>query len=169
MDSAPTVPKRNDPPKGVNVYSRSRAEEISGKDPNCHYEWASTNPDHPQYAGKKLRRHEIGGPGNYAMCEPWEIVPSDEIEQGRKRADESKRFDTATRNGSLVLLKTSKENAALYETVNNNAASGYTKGLAQGHHGGTPGYTRTKVRAEVGNMETGAERAEFEDVLNGGT
>jgi hypothetical protein len=169
------VARRNDPPTGVDVYSQSRAFEISGRDPNAVYEWASVDADHPQSAWLKLQRQEIGGGSAigpdgkpcYAMVEPWTVVPAGEVVQGKQRADGPRTpFDTAVRNGRMVLLKTSKENAAKYEAINAMKADGYSRQLTDGVRGGSSGVT-TKIRGHIGTAESGAERASVNDVLNG--
>lgn len=117
-DEAKTVPPRNDLKK-VEVYAVSRAAELQGKDPSCHYQWMSTDPSNSVgYYGKYTRRHELGDlSSGYAAAEPWEFVSSNEVTAGRPRDDQGKPIDTAMRHGDLVLMKTTSENYEVYQEI----------------------------------------------------
>jgi len=131
-DTAPVVPARNDLKK-VEVYAVSRASELAGKDPNCVYQYMSTDPANPSYYQRFLGKHEIGDPeSGYATAEPWEFVSSgeDKVTQGRPRDDQGKGVDTAMRHGSLVLMRTSKENHAIYDEIDRRKDAAKTKRLA---------------------------------------
>lgn len=113
------VPSRNDAPAGLDLHSRSQAHELSGQDPNFTYEYKSTDPKHPQYFGNYLKRREIGNPvAGYTFVEPWELVHQGEVEQGRKRADDTKGVDTKVTHGSMVLMRTPKANAQKAHLMN---------------------------------------------------
>lgn len=114
----PTVPKRKDPKK-VEVYARSRAFELAGRDPNCRYQWMSKDPSNPSFYGKFTRKHEIGNPATgYAQVDAWEFVSStDGVTMGRPRDDQGKPIDTALHNGDLVLMKTAAENHEAYAEI----------------------------------------------------
>lgn len=125
------VPPRNDLKK-VEVYGRSRAFELAGRDPDGHYEYKSLDPANPSYYGKFQHRHEVGdAQSGFAIAEPWEFVSSkDGVTTGRPRDDQGKPVDTAMRNGDLVLMRTSKDNAAVYEEIDRLKALAQTKQLA---------------------------------------
>lgn len=114
----PTVPARNDLKK-VEVYAVSRALELAGRDPESAYQYMSTDPANPSYYGKFLTKHEVGDPeSGYATAEPWEFVSTTEgVTTGRPRDDQGKAVDTAVRHGSLVLMRTSKTNHAVYGEI----------------------------------------------------
>lgn len=114
----PTVPKRKDPKK-VEVYSRSRAFELAGRDPGSKYQWMSKDHGNPSYYGKFTRPHEIGNAATgYAQAAAWEFVSSaDGVTNGRPRDDQGKPIDTALHNGDLVLMRTTAENYAAYEEI----------------------------------------------------
>jgi len=96
----------------MEVYAESRAYQLRNQDPKFAYQWASKDPAHPQYVGNYLRRREIGNQATgYSIQDPWEVVQEGAVEQGRKRADDGKPVDTTVSNGSLVLIRTPKENA----------------------------------------------------------
>ena len=72
----PTVPKRKDPKK-VEVYARSRAFELAGRDPGCKYQWMSKDPSNPSFYGKFTRKHEVGNAATgFATADAWEFVSS---------------------------------------------------------------------------------------------
>jgi hypothetical protein len=117
LEEPKIVPPRNDLKK-VEVYAVSKALEISGKDPGCEYEYKSTDPNHPGYYGNYDHQHEIGDSSvGFATVEAWEPVSRKEVTQGRPRDDQGKPIDTAIRHGSLVLMKTTKENHAAYAEI----------------------------------------------------
>jgi hypothetical protein len=114
----PTVPKRKDPKK-VEVYARSRAFELAGRDPGCKYQWMSKDPSNPSFYGKFTRKHEVGNAATgFATADAWEFVSSTEgVTTGRPRDDQGKPIDTALHNGDLVLMKTTADNHAVYEEI----------------------------------------------------
>lgn len=114
----PVVPKRKDPKK-VEVYARSRAFELAGRDPGCKYQWMSKDPSNPSYFGKFTQAHEVGNAATgFATADPWEFVSSTEgVKTGRPRDDQGKPIDTAMHNGDLVLMKTTTDNYAVYEEI----------------------------------------------------
>lgn len=152
-DQPAKVPPRNDQKK-VEVYARSRASEISGKNPDSHYEWKSTDPKSPGYYGKYTSKHEIGNDlSGYAMAEAWEFCSNkDGLEPGRPRDDTGKPIDTAMRHGDLVLMRTTKDNKAVYDEIDRRTDEVKSKRLragdderVQGANGGSASY-----RARVG-------------------
>lgn len=158
----PVVPSRKDPPAGVDIYSRSRANEIQGKNPGFRYEYASVLPDHPQYVGNKLKRHEIGDASvGYCMCDPWEVVPEADVAQGKKRADDTKGIDTAVTHGNLVLIRTTADNHARYEEIKRRKAEQKPK------EGIRSKYASLRVGLHTGFGEDGAAEASIDDVQNG--
>ena len=116
-DATPVVPERNDA-KTVDIYSRSRANEISRKDPGFVYEYFSRDPKSPSYVGKKLQAHEIGGEvTGFAMVDPWEVVDAATVEQGQKRPDDTKGIDTTVTHGEDILCRTPVANHAKYGAI----------------------------------------------------
>lgn len=139
------VPPRNELKK-VEVYAVSRAYELAGKDPNYEYFYASADERHPQYVGKYLQRQEIGDPAaGYALVEPWEVVHSKEVTQGRARDDQGKPIDTSVRNGDTILIKTSKANYAAYEEIERRRDAGNAKRLRS---------DRATLRGDAGGVAT---------------
>jgi hypothetical protein len=118
QSAEPVVPKRKDPKK-VEVYARSRAFELAGRDPGSKYQWMSKDPSNPSFYGKFTKRHEVGNAATqYAQADAWEFVSSAEgVTTGRPRDDQGKPIDTALHNGDLVLMKTTAENYAAYEEI----------------------------------------------------
>ena len=117
MSETPVVPGRSDPPS-IDIYSRSKAHEISGKDPDFEYQYFSKDPKHPtSYVGNRTRRHEIGDQSvGFCMVDPWEVVHDTEVQQGKKRADDGK-VDSTVTHADLVLCKTPKANARTARAV----------------------------------------------------
>src|SRR3954468_18217347 len=118
MPEAQTVPARKDPKK-VDIYSRSRAMELSGQDPAFEYRQYSPDPKNPGYIGKKLVPHEIGDQTiGFCMVDAWEVVRPNEVKQGAKgAADSTGNLTGAVTNGDLVWAKTPKENFAKYDAI----------------------------------------------------
>jgi len=113
------VPSRNDAPSGLDLHAKSMAHEIAGKDPAFVYEYKSKDPAHPQYFGNYLKRREVGNQvAGFTFIEPWELVHEGDVEQGRKRADDTKGVDTKVTHGSLVLMRTPKANAEKAHLMN---------------------------------------------------
>lgn len=140
-DATPVVPDRNDAPT-TDVYSRSRAEQISGKNPGFEYQYFSTQPNHPQYFGKKLQRHEIGDERiGYQLVEPWERVEAGTVTQGVKRADDTKGVDTTITHGDMILCRTPKANHAKYGATEERLQS----------------YIDKQFRADVANLGAGVK------------
>jgi len=137
------VPPRNDPKK-VEVYAVSRASQLNGEDPNFHYEWKALDPKNPSYHGRYERRHEIGdNESGFATCEPWQFVMSNEgVTQGRPRDDMGKPVDTAMRHGDLVLMRTTRENAAVYEEIERRKDAAKSRRMASDKSSGN-GATQT--------------------------
>src|SRR5215204_7654272 len=101
------VPSRNDAPSGLDLHARSQAHEIAGRDPGFAYEYKSSDPGHPQYFGHFLKRREIGNAvAGFTFVDPWELVHQGEVDQGRKRADDTKGVDTKVTHGTMVLMRT---------------------------------------------------------------
>ena len=161
------VPPRNNLKK-VEVYARSRANELSGKNPGTRYEWKSVDPKNPSYYGKFAAAHEVGNDAvGFAMAEPWEFVSSKEgVESGRPRDDQGKPIDTAMKHGDLVLMKTTADNYEVYAEIDRRMDALKAKSLRNGDNeqyaDGKAGY---KARVGVGfqgthsdllNQQTGA-------------
>lgn len=162
-----TVPPRNDPKKGLNLRSESQAAQLAGLNPDLHYEWFSTKPDHPSYIGNRLVDHEIGSPQTkYVTVDAWKVVDSNDgvSQPGRKRADDSKGIDTARRHGSLVLACTPKENAAKYAWFNEAKADLADNSLTKGTHEGDR-FARSFERVHRGHAESGDHEVDVNSVL----
>lgn len=116
-EDVPVVPARKNL-KPVEVYAHSKASRLQGQNPDCHYEYFSTDKEHPSYYEKKLVEHEVGSPAvGFAMAEAWQVVDAKTsgVKTGRPRDDQGKPLDTAIRHGDGVLLMTTKENKAVYD------------------------------------------------------
>lgn len=136
--SAPTVPRRNDPPPGVDVYSRSKAHEISGKDPAFEYQILEARDDrNPGYLGNLQQPQEItDGRGTYALLDAWVPVETKEVDQGRKRADDSKGVTSQVRHGTGVLCKRPIANKQKREYIDGLKADATAESLSMGERKG---------------------------------
>lgn len=153
------VPSRNDAPAGLDLHARSQAHEISGRDPSFVYEYKSNDPGHPQYFGNFLRRRELGNDViGFTFVEPWELVHQGEVEQGRKRADDTKGVDTKVTHGSLVLMRTPKANAAKAHLMNERMVAFQDRAL-QSNERKQIEQTRYGSQVHSGNLESGAHAA----------
>jgi hypothetical protein len=167
MSDVPVVAPRNDPPK-VDIYSRSRAHEIEGKNPGFHYEYFSQDPKHPSYVGNRLRKHEIGDPqAGYAMVDAWEVVHDGEVQQGRKRADDTKGVDTTVTHGGLILCRTPKENHAKYQAINDRRSEQSQRMLTAGEKSGNR-FVSLRTRVAAGFGEDGVHETSTSDLLGAG-
>lgn len=167
MSDVPVVAARNDAASGIDVYSRSKAHEIQGKDPAFHYEYFSTDPAHPQYVGERLKKHEIGNPAaGFCMVDPWEVVKEKDVIQGAKRADDTKGLDSTVTHGKMVLCRTPKGNRAKYDEINRRKAEAVALAAArqQKTYGGV---VRARAAVHTGFAEDGAGDANFDDVRAG--
>jgi hypothetical protein len=150
------VPSRNDAPAGLDLHARSMAHEIAGRDPGFVYEYKSTDPKHPQYFGNYLKRREIGNQvAGFTFVEPWELVRQDDVEQGRKRADDTKGVDTRVTHGSMVLMRTPKANADKAHLMNERVVNMQSASLAAGEKNQIE-RTRYGVKVFSGDMTSGA-------------
>lgn len=113
------VAPRNDPPEAVLTARDSSPLDSEGRDPNFEYCYMSTNPRHPNFAGKFLRRQKIHDVDNkVAIMEPWETVTDDTdpaLELGRPRQDQGAALDSLKRVGTMILMRTPKANARIKE------------------------------------------------------
>jgi len=153
------VPSRNDAPAGLDLHAQSRAHELSGKDPNFHYEYKSLDPKHPQYFGNYLKQREIGNQvAKYVFVDPWEVVHQGEVEQGRKRADDTKGVDTKVTHGSMVLMRTPKANAEKVHLMNDRMVNIQSAAL---HSNERNQIEQTRFGAQVfsGDVTSGAHAA----------
>ncbi len=150
------VPSRNDAPSGLDLHAKSMAHEISGRDPNFVYEYKSADPRHPQYFGLYLKRREIGNQvAGYTFVEPWELVQQGDVEQGRKRADDTKGVDTKVTHGSLVLMRTTAANAQKSHLMNDRLVDIQNDAL-HANERNQIGQTRFGVQVHSGNGASGA-------------
>lgn len=166
-DVVPVVAARNDTRSGVDVYARSKAHEIQGRDPGFEYEYFSTDPTHPSFVGERLKKHEIGNPvAGFCMVDPWEVVKSTDVVQGAKRPDDTKGLDSTITHGKMVLCRTPKANRAKYDEINRRKAEAVAMATArqQKSYGGV---VRNTVSVHTGFAEDGAGGASFDDVRAG--
>jgi hypothetical protein len=136
------------------------AHELAGQDPAFAYEYKSADPQHPQYFGRYLKRREIGNQVvGYTFVEPWEVVHQGEVEQGRKRADDTKGVDTKVTHGSLVLMRTPRANADKERLMNDRKVDYQDKALKAGER---QSIERTRYGAQVftGDGQSGADNAQ---------
>lgn len=153
------VPSRNDAPSGLDLHARSMAHELAGRDPGFVYEYKSSDPLHPHFFGNYLRRRELGNQvSGYVFVEPWELVSQGEVEQGRKRADDTKGVDTKVTHGSLVLMRTTAENARRSHLITDRMVDIQGSALAANERQ-QMGQTRFGAQVFSGNMESGAHAA----------
>jgi len=111
------APPRNDF-KTAALYKNSRALELQGRDPDYHYEYLSTNPEHPSYIEKKLRAHEIGNQASgFATVDGWEVVHAnnDRALPVERRDDQGKPVDSTVRYGRQVLCRIRRDEHAKYK------------------------------------------------------
>ncbi len=161
MSNVPLVPGRNDVPSGIDVYSRSRAHELAGQDPKFEYQYVSKNPDHPNWVGNYTQQRELGNPvSGYVLMEPWEVVQRapGQVAQGAKRADDTKGVDTTMTHGSLILIRTPKENAVKARFIADRMTELRSVSLDAGERAQS-GYTRYGAKVFSGNGESGAHAA----------
>lgn len=157
MSNVPTVAGRNDPPKGLDVYARSRAHELSRQDPKFDYQYVSRDPKHPQFVGNYLKPREIGNPiAGYVMLDPWEVVHEGETEQqGRKRADDGKPVDTTMTHGSMIMVRTPKANAEKARLMNDRITEKQSAAMSDGERSRTE-TVLYGAKVYHGNGESGA-------------
>lgn len=109
---------------------------IDNKDPRFHYEWFSTDPSHPSYAGRKRVKHEIGDSVvGYVVCDAWEVVHAETdpgLELRNPRDDQGKPVDTVARLGDMVMLRTPIENHAKYVRIHDAKVAANSRELTAG-------------------------------------
>jgi len=154
------VPPRNDP-KPLEPYARSRALELQGLNPDFHHQWFR-----PDEVANKTRPHEIGDKFvGYFMVDAWEVVDTTHgVTQGRARDDAGKPVDTVMTNGELVLLRTTKENYAKYERIEELRDAIIDKRLAGGQAHNFGYGTKFKTRTAGGRNSIDAAPS---DILQG--
>ena len=112
MPTAPVVPGRNDVPEGIDLYSRSRAGELSGQNPEFAYQYVSKDPKHPMYVGRYLKPRELGNAvAGYMVAPAWEVAKHGDVQQGQKRADDTKGVDSTVTHGDMILIRCPKAQA----------------------------------------------------------
>lgn len=111
------VPPRNDFKSSV-LYKGSRATELQGRDPDYVYRSFSTDPEHPDYIGKRLTEHERGNAASgYVTVGPWEVCHSQTDRTVRAldpREDQGKKVDTVLRYGRQVTCRIHKSEYEKY-------------------------------------------------------
>jgi len=92
--------------------------------PGMHREFAHPDPRHPSYIGNFLKDKRLP---NGKVRKAYSVVESSPdpwrnnanapgaVTQGRTREDQGTPVDTKVYDGELILLETTKENAALYD------------------------------------------------------
>lgn len=165
MPDAPVVAPRKDARK-VDIYSRSRGNELLNRDDNFVYVLKPRDPKHPDSVYKKLSPHEIGDQATgYAMVDAWEVVREGTAKQGAKRADDaSGSLDGAIGHGDQIWIRTPKENYAKYETIESLRIARQAKAISTGERARNSGVT-SKAIAHTGYAEDGADRAETSTLL----
>ncbi len=118
--SPPVVAPRNDMAEAP-VDQSAFGNELENQHPDFAYQWVSTDPKHPQYVGRYLHDRRVPtvdaeGKPSSAIQKRWQVVTQDSdpvLEQGLRRADQGVPIDNKIWNGSQVLIKTPKANAAI--------------------------------------------------------
>lgn len=166
MPEAQQVAAPRKDPKKVDIYSRSRGNELSARDPNFYYALKPRDPKHPDSVFRKLVRHEIGDDTTgYAMVDAWEIVRPGEAKQGAKRADDaSVSLDGAEGHGDQIWVKTPLENYRKYEEIENRKLAKQEKAMRGGERGGNK-FASTKAILNPGFAEDGAHDADVNQLL----
>lgn len=164
-EATSVAPPRKDARK-VDIYSRSRGNELAERDPDFVYVLKPRDPKHPDSVEKKLRPHEIGDPSiGFAMCDAWQVVRPGEAKQGAKRADDaSGSLDGAEGHGDQVWIKTTKANYAKYEAIEAMRLQKQEQSLRRGEKAGN-GLVRSKAIVNLGYAEDGAQGADVNDLL----
>lgn len=161
----PTVAPRKDPKK-VDIYSRSRGNELAARDPKFVYALKPRDPKHPDSVVKKLTAHEIGDQQTgFAMVDAWEVVRPGEAKQGAKRADDaSGSLDGAEGHGDQIWIKTPLENYAKYEAIESLRLERQTKALHSGERAGNR-LVNSKAIVYGGYAEDGAHDVATHELL----
>lgn len=165
-DSQPVVAPRKDAKK-VDIYSRSRGNELMSRDPAFEYVLKPRDPKHPDSVYKKLQPHEIGDAvTGFAMVDAWEVVRAGSAKQGAKRQDDaSGSLDGAEGHGDQIWIRTPKENYAKYQEIENRRNARNAKSINAGERAGRPGEVITKAVAHTGYAEDGADRADYNQLI----
>ncbi len=165
MPDAPVVAPRKDARK-VDIYSRSRGNELLKRDDGFEYVLKPRDPKHPDSVFKKLSPHEIGDQSiGFAMVDAWEVVREGTAKQGAKRADDaSGSLDGAMGHGDQIWIRTPKENYAKYEAIESLKIARQAKAINAGERVRNSGVT-SKAIAHTGYAEDGADRAETSTLL----
>lgn len=167
-ETVPVVPKRNDPPAGVSVYSKSKAHEIAGKDPDFDYEYKEArDATNPGYVENYLHKQEItDGQGNFVTLDPWIPVEVKEVKQGSKRADDSAGVSTQVRHGTGILCKTPIKNRQAREWLEANRNEQSRRALVGGERTGDR-FVNLRGRVALGTADDRAHDADITDMLQG--
>lgn len=164
MPEAQVAPRKD--AKKVDIYSKSRGNELSDRDPNFHYALKPRDPKHPDSVQKKLVRHEIGDQSiGFAMVDAWEIVRPGEAKQGSKRADDSSgSLDGAEGHGDQVWIKTPLANYAKYEAIEALRLARQEKSMRVGERAGNR-LVSSKAIVHTGYAEDGAHEVNTTNLL----
>ncbi len=166
MSEAQTVAPRRDAKK-VDIYSRSRGNELLKRKDGFTYVLKPRDPKHPDSVFKKLVPHEIGDESTgFAMVDAWEVVRPGEAKQGAKRADDaSVSLDGAEGHGDQVWIKTTDENYAKYGEIENRRIARQERSMRGGDRAGNR-HVGSKQIVETGFAEDGAHEADVNSLLN---
>ena len=169
MPTAPVVPGRNDVPEGIDLYSRSRAGELSGQNPEFAYQYVSKDPKHPMYVGRYLNKRELGNAvAGYMVAPAWEVARhGDGVQQGAKRADDTKGVDSTITHGDMILIRCPKAQAEKEAWMVNRISEITSTELAQNERKQID-ETRYGVQVQMGNGETGFPARPNSSQLTGG-
>jgi hypothetical protein len=164
-EATETVAPRKDPKK-VDIYSRSRGNELAKRDPKFHYALKPRDQKHPDSVVKKLVPHEIGDQmTGFAMVDAWEVVRPGEAKQGAKRADDaSGSLDGAEGHGDQIWIKTPIENYAKYEAIESLRLERQTKAFQSGERAGNR-LVNSKAIIHSGFAEDGAHDVATNELL----
>ncbi len=165
-DPTPVAAPRKDAKK-VDIYSRSRGNELMDRDPAFEYVLKPVDPKHPDSVYKKLVQHEIGDQGiGFAMVDAWEVVRGGTAKQGAKRADDvSGSLTGAESHGDQIWIRTPKENYAKYQEIESRRNARTAKSINAGERSGRPGEVISKAIAHTGYAEEGADQANYNQLI----
>lgn len=146
----------------VDIYSRSRGNELQERDPRFKYVLKPRDPKHPDTVYKKLVPHEIGDESTgFAMVDAWEVVRAGTAKQGAKRQDDtSGSLDGAEGHGDQIWIRTPVENYAKYEEIERRKIARQARGINAGEAARSAGgHITTRAIAHTGYAEDGADSA----------
>jgi hypothetical protein len=160
------VPPRNNFRKQP-VFVKASIADVEGREAGFKYKWVEERDvNHPQHVSRFLKPQHVGDSSiGYAQADAWEVCSSKASEgKGRIRDDQGKPVDTAVRNGSLILVRTTEENHAVYDEYERLRELAHARRLRQGDSAALAGDNggAATYKARFANDFAGSHR----DLLN---